>query len=38
VRAEAIVWRVRIVRGGKVGEPYGHLIPATGSRPFIPPL
>src|SRR6516165_768833 len=30
--------RVVVGAGGKVEEPYDHLILATGSRPFVPPL
>lgn len=40
VRAEAIDRQRREVSGagGRVVEPYDHLILATGSRPFVPPL
>src|SRR5262249_18356611 len=40
VRVEAIDLHNRLVSGagGKVVEPYDHLILATGSRPFVPPL
>jgi nitrite reductase (NADH) large subunit len=40
VRAEAIDRDRHVVvgGGGKVVEPYDHLILATGSRPFVPPL
>jgi nitrite reductase (NADH) large subunit len=40
VRAEIIDRQARAVvgAGGKVAEPYDHLILATGSRPFVPPI
>src|SRR5205814_4741027 len=30
--------RVVVGAGGKVEEPYDHLVLATGSRPFVPPM
>ncbi len=40
VKAERIDRQERLVvgAGGKVAEPYDHLVLATGSRPFVPPL
>jgi nitrite reductase (NADH) large subunit len=40
VKAEKIDRTERVVvgAGGKVCEPYDHLVIATGSRPFVPPL
>jgi len=40
VKAEKIDRQARVVvgAGGKVAEPYDHLVVATGSRPFVPPL
>ncbi len=40
VRVEQIDCRAKLVAGpgGKVVEPYDHLILATGSRPFVPPI
>jgi NAD(P)H-nitrite reductase large subunit len=40
IRAQAIDRRRRVVVGGdgKVEEPYDHLVLATGSRPFVPPM
>src|SRR5262245_56903646 len=39
-RAERIDRNARLVyaAGGKVVEPYDHLVLATGSRPFVPPI
>src|SRR5262245_57418120 len=40
VRADSIDRGAKVVRGagGKVSEPYDHLVLATGSRPFVPPI
>src|SRR5687767_1438836 len=40
VKAEAIDRKNRVVLGGggKVAEPFDHVVFATGSRPFVPPI